>query len=311
MSSVNFENVKLVIADGGAQIRREVKALLHHQGFRDIVETGDIQVLRDAIRLNEVDLLIADADLPSGDVCGLTKEIRHNEIGDNPFIVVMTLVQDPDEDRIREIIDSGSDDLILKPITTGTMIKRVLNMMSERKKFVVTSDYIGPTRRQKARVGAEEVEQMDVPNPFRARAVGGVELDMLQEEVDQFRGVVNEQKMERNASQIVYLVDRLLPIYDREKVKKKDVLEQIDRLKFITEDTARRLRGTTYDHIGQLCNSMVDVVKTIRAKPTKPPNRDLRLLPELARAIETSFRSEENLALARELSESLQQRHAR
>ena len=308
---MNFEDVRLVIADGGAQIRREIKALLHHQGFRSIVDTGDIQVVRDAVRLNEIDLLIADADLPNGGVCELTKEIRHNEIGDNPFIVVMTLVQDPDEDKIREIIDSGSDDLILKPITVGTMTKRVLNMVSERKKFVVTSDYIGPTRRELTRDGTEEVDQVEVPNPFRARAVGGIELDMLQEEIDQYRGVVNEQKMERNASQIIYLVDRLLPIYEREKVKKKEVLEQVDRLKFVTEDTARRLRGTSYDNIGQLCKSMVDVIKSIRAKPTKPSRQDLRLLPELARAIETSFRSEENLALARELSESLQQRQAR
>jgi DNA-binding response OmpR family regulator len=69
--------------------------------------------------------LIIDHEFPRGNVHKFTRRIRHHEIGSNPFIVIITLALEPEKEEIMRIIDSGSDDLLLKPITAGMLVKRV------------------------------------------------------------------------------------------------------------------------------------------------------------------------------------------
>lgn len=308
MASLNFEEVGLLIADSGAGIRAEIKGVLHYEGFREITETGRISEVKEALETNGIDLLIIDKDLPNGDVCEMINQVRHHELGINPFVVIITMAQDPSREDIMEIIDSGADDLLLKPITAGKLKDRVMHLVGDRKNFVVTSDYIGPTRRSSHRPGTEKIPELEVPNPLRAKSQDGKDIDTLQKEIDRFSEILNEQKMGRNAIQIAYLVDRLIPIYQSGKVDKA-VTKPLERLHYVTEDISRRLRGTAYDHVGELCKSMVSVVSSIRKKPLEPDGKDLKLLPELAQAIKTAFTSkDEGASLARDISASVQRR---
>ena len=266
-----------------------------------------ISEIKEALETNSIDLMIVDYNMPNGDVCELTHQIRHHELGTNPFVVVITMVNEPSRDDIMKIIDSGSDDLLLKPITAGMLRKRVEHLVGDRKNFVVTSDYIGPTRRSGHRAGTEKIPELDVPNPLRIKAQDGGDADALQKEIDRFSEILNEQKMGRNAIQIAYLVDRLIPIYESGDVD-KTISKPLDRLHYVSEDISRRLRGTAYDHVGELCTSMVSVVKNIRKSPLSPDSKDLQLLPELAQAVKTAFTSQDAAALARDISESVQQR---
>ena len=125
MSEIDFSNTRLLIADSGKQNRVEIRNILFHEGFRDITDTDDYKFVREQVAENNVDLLIVDHEFPKGDVCKLIREIRHDEIGDNPFIVVITLAFDPEKEDIMRIIDSGSDDVMLKPISAGSVVKRI------------------------------------------------------------------------------------------------------------------------------------------------------------------------------------------
>jgi hypothetical protein len=198
--------------------------------------------------------------------------------------------------------------LILKPITTGMVSKRVNSFINDRKQFVVTSDYIGPTRRKKHRPGTVEIPEFEVPNPLKARASGGMGDAAYWREVELFSELFNEQKMTRNAVQISYLVDKLLPLYVNGKAA-VDVSDPLRRLQISGEDIANRMQGTKFDHVGELCQSILGVVANIMATPEVPEPKDLRLLPELARAIETAFQIDgEEADIARRITESVQDR---
>ena len=308
MSSMKFDSVSLLIADAGGQIRSEIKGILHHEGFREMIDTADEGVIREAIASNSVDLLLADFDLPSGDVCRLVHDIRHNLIGNNPFVVTIILASDPEKEDIMKIIDSGADDLMLKPITAGTLTKRIKYLVSNRKQFVVTSDYIGPTRRTGGRDGTEVIPEIGVPNPVKAKALGGSYVNTPQQQIDMFAKMLNEQKMERNAIHIGYLVKQILPHY-RDGKAQSDVSENIGSLQITSEDISRRLKGTRYDHVGELCASMLDIAKRLKQTWEEPKITDLKLLPELSMAIEKAFDAGSRDAdLARSISETVQKR---
>ncbi len=173
MSNINFETISLLIADGGGQIRSEIKGILHHESFREMIDTKDQDVVRESIANDDVDLLIADYDLPRSNVRKLVYDIRHNHLGNNPFIVVVILANDPERVDIMNIINSGADDHMLRPITTGNLITRINYLVSNRKQLAATSYYIGPTRRKGDREGSEVIPEIGLPKRVKAKALSG------------------------------------------------------------------------------------------------------------------------------------------
>ncbi len=308
MATLNFEDTRLVIADSGGQIRDEIRSILRHEGFRDIMLVDSVPKVEDLVTEDKIDLLITDHKLPGGDINKLIRQIRHHEKGNNPFIVIIALAENPEKDEIMRIINSGSDDIMLKPITAGMLVKRVHLMVNQRKDFVVTSEYIGPTRRSGNREGTIEIPEFEVPNPVKIKALGQPSGASFQKEIDDIAKVINEQKVERNAFQISYLVEKLMPHYVEGNAT-TDTSEQLDQLKFVSEDIGRRLKGSKYDHVSELCSTLLGVVKNVCKNPQKAELKDLQLLPQLAQAIDTAFTSNTaDETIARTIADSVQQR---
>ena len=310
MVKLNFEDTRLVIADSGGQIRDEIRSVLRHEGFRDIAFADSVSKNADLVAENKIDLLITDHKLPGGNINNLIRQIRHHEIGNNPFIVIIALAENPEKEDIMQIINSGSDDLMLKPITAGMLVKRILLMTNQRKDFVVTSEYIGPTCRSGGRDGKIDIPEFEVPNPVKIKATGKFSDSSFQKEIDAISTVINEQKVERNAFQISYLIDKITPLYVGGTAT-QDTSEQLEQLKFVSEDIGRRLKDSKYDHVSELCSTLLSVVAKICNKPKTPDSKDLQLLPQLAQAIDTAFASDAtDESIPRTIANSVQQRNA-
>ncbi len=200
MENLSFKDIKVVVGDPNRGVRDGIRGGLYGQGFRYIMITDRMSVVEIAVATNEVDLLICDVELPDGDLYDLTYRIRHHELGDNPFIVVTALITAPTLQMVKRVFDSGCDDLVPKPISTGLLFERVVNLTRNRKRFVVTSDYIGPNRRARPRPGTQQILLIEVPNPLNAKATGDVNVDDLQRDIERVAEVLNQQKMERHAS---------------------------------------------------------------------------------------------------------------
>ena len=311
MENYSFENIRVLVGDPNREIRDAVRGGLYGQGFRYILVTEWMSVVESAVATNSVDLMICDTELPDGDFYDLVYKIRHHELGDNPFIVVTALITAPTLQMVKKIFDAGCDDLIPKPISTGLLFERVLNLARNRKPFVVTSDYIGPNRRAKPRPGTQQIPEIDVPNPLNAKATDDTSAEGLQAEIDRVANVLNEQKMERHAYQINYLVERIVPLY-QDGTADDSIVTHLDRLLYVSEDISRRLEGTRYHHVGELCQSMVNVVRAVRQAPLSPDRKDIALMPALAQAVKCAFGPQEDVvALSRDISATVERRTAK
>ncbi len=90
------------------------------------------------------------------------------------------------------------------------------------------------------------------------------------------------------------------------------MISHLDRLLYVSEDINRRLEGTRYAHVGELCLSMVNVVRAVRQAPLSPDRKDISLLPALAQAIKCAFEPKENVAeLAHDISDTVKRRTGR
>lgn len=311
-----FENVRLMLADTNGQVRHALKSALYREGFRDILDTASYVAVRETLARNLVDVVVTDVDLPGGDVCDLIHRVRHHKVGNNPFVVCIVLTSDPTQDLVRRMVDSGADDLVVKPCSADAMIQRVKTLTRGRKPFVVTHDYIGPDRRKGQREGSQVIQLLDVPNPLWSKAVANSDTSGLQRLIDAATARINQQKMERYSQQVAYLAERIAPFIVDGRPKARsgpefdEVVAYLDKLRYVGEDLGYRMRGTVYAHVSELALSLIGIAERIRAtlmgnmaaqgNPAAGyvDHRDVELLPKVAQALDRAFSADKSTAEA-------------
>lgn len=304
---LHFEQVDLVVIDPSQSIRQTLSEVLRHQGFRKITLGSTLADLNTKMSISTPDLVISDDHLPDGDLCELIQNLRHHVVGNNPFVSIIATTWAPSKDTVQRLVQTGVDDLIIKPLSTNTLLQRIIGQIQHRKPFVVTSAYIGPDRRDEED-RPSDIELLEVPNTLKEKAssIRPIDPANVQDEIDAYLKIVNIQKLDRHADQVQTLVERILDTLARDEGEgeAKTLFEQ---LLFVAEDTARRMIGTPYAHVSELCNSLITVTRNILANAGAPTPKDLQLLTPLAQAIRKGFdeRNEEVVQTVHKISASI------
>lgn len=300
MPDYHFEDVSLVLVDSNRDVRSSIRASLRHEGFGEVRDTHRVDRARDWVNASPPDLLIADADVLDGAACGLFHGIRHQILGQDPFVPIIAVSTAQMPPRVRMAIDSGADHILARPVTIENLLDRVSLLIRKRKPFVVTSDYIGPDRRAKPRPGPS-APLIDVPNALRAKATRSTDRVALKREIRRKVAEINQRKMERNAFQIGWLVERLV-----DSGSTAERTAHLDRLLETAEDLARRLSETKHDHVSGLCRSLIQVTTKLKNRDGSADGRDTKVLPHLAAAISAAFPADnQTVAIARDIADSV------
>lgn len=282
MERCNFKNVRLLIGEPNEGVRFGLRGALMRVGFEHVTDTGDFLAVREMCADDCADLLVCGSRLADGDFGTLIRKIRHSDVGKNPFVNIITMVPAADQTSIRKAINAGTDDIVITPVVPGRVLERIDHMIRERKPFVVTTDYIGPDRRGGHRPGSQVIPQIKVPNPLRAMVEAMPDRHKLRMEIDNKARIVNEQKIERHAFQIVYLVDRIDRITSAVPGD-VSMRPDVERLLWVAGDINRRVANSVYAHWGDRCRALVDVMDRVQRAAMKPSARDLLELRGLAK----------------------------
>lgn len=286
MSTKPYQGIRIVLAEPNLGLRKEYLAVFKSLGCTDIVETGNINDVHAAIDKGGVDLLIGDMNLPEGDLSSLIHRIRHNVIGDNPFLIAMALVEKSDKDRVLRAIDSGADDVLLKPLDVAQLRRRLLKFTRGRKLFVVTSDYIGPDRQPGSRNRKNMIPRISAPNPLQLRLSRSKGSGLMRRSVAETMNEVNEQKVERQAYSVHWLMDRLMELKNGEiSAAELNMEEQFRRLNGIAGDMSNRLSGTAYHHAAEMCLTLERMTHLLKESPELAGEEEISLLGKLTKVI--------------------------
>lgn len=310
MDNFTFDQVDILLIDPDRSVRTTIRNILIDNGFRQVtVGTGmaDIEL---KLRVGMPDLLITDIKLEDGNINSFIYNLRHHNKGTNPFMPVIATAWSPTTEDVRAIVQSGADDMITKPLSAGQILQRIKALIKARKPFVVTSGYIGPDRRKP---GADhdrgmKIAPIEVPNILRDKATGvrNMNVNRIQAEIDRCIKKVNLEKLDRHSHQISWLVERIVPAMafggPDESTRKS-----LERLHYVGEDVSRRMVGTKFEHVGELCKSLIDVTQRILDAGDYPAPKDVDLLKPLAQSIQRGFdESDETAArMAHEISDTV------
>ncbi|NKB19744.1 MAG: response regulator [Alphaproteobacteria bacterium] len=284
-----YDRVDLLLVSPRTQNSASLRQTLADLEFREIRTASSNADILKALETRPPELMITEFDLPDGDIHETINDIRHHRVGANPFMSIIVTTWQPSEALVHQVLDAGADDLLVQPASRGQLAKRIETLVFNRKPFVVTSNYIGPDRRNSARPGTQKIEGLDVPNILQSKVMGGDESAASQNALDAAIAKVNLDKIIRNGAHIGYLTKQILSAYEQKNVD-GPLVGHLRGLISTGEDSIRRIRGTKYELIKTLFQTIITVGQRLELAFNSPEGKDLQLLPELAMSIRLALK---------------------
>jgi len=288
MKNDNRDRALIFFGDPDAPIRQVIRTTMVSENYRNIEDFNKLPALRDSIRNLNPDLIIIDTLLPDGDAIELVSDVRAGKIGRNPFVPIITTTWEPNRNTVRKIVDSGTDDLLVKPLSPAQLMTRINVLVGHRKPFVVTSDYIGPDRRDD-NDRKSDIPRFNVPNTLEM-ALSGEEIDQdrLDELIEEAMAEINAQRLRRHSYQIEFLVRLIIPAVKSGKIT-IDTTAQIEKLCEISEDMERRVDDPQFENVVELSNSFTEIASSVREKLPEPDPMDVQVLAQVSQAMLLAF----------------------
>ena len=116
-------NMKILIVDDFATMRKILKNILKQIGFKNISEADDGKSALKILKKENFDLILSDWNMPGISGLELLNGIRFdNELKNIPFIMVTAEAR---KDNILEAVKAGVNSYIVKPFTAETVREKI------------------------------------------------------------------------------------------------------------------------------------------------------------------------------------------
>ncbi|HUT49382.1 MAG TPA: response regulator [Alphaproteobacteria bacterium] len=262
---MTLDRVRVAHFDPNMRMRTLLRGMLLTTGFREIRECRSLDNIISLLETDAIDLLLIDIDTDTDEICKIVREIREGRLGPDPYVVIMALTWKPEQDMISRALQTGTDDLIAKPISTKVLAERTANLIYNRRDFVVTTSYIGPDRREPERRKPGDLPAIKVPNSLRFKATGDAAAVADVGALTAARETVKSHRVVRISAEIsdkALVLEAGITGNTRAKISSADLKElvrkvtEINRLIETEELTQLATIGHSMTHV---VNSIVDV----------------------------------------------------
>lgn len=168
MRNIDYRRASVLLFDPVGVNLRNTRYALHEIGFREISCLSSISEFKRRLEDTSPDLIMAELVNNENEMLRAVKSVRAGELGRNPFVVFVLTSWVRDGLMVKQAINSGVDDVFIRPFSTAFAEERIRTLVRARKPFVVTSDYIGPDRRKDCEREGGTTQPIDAPNTLKA-----------------------------------------------------------------------------------------------------------------------------------------------
>ena len=281
-SRPRFEHAEALLFDPVAVNRSATRGMLAALGFRKVQTPYDLNSLAQRLKGQSFDLVVLEVRPDPKPILGLIQDLRQGRIGLNPFSIVMATAWTLDDEVVRGVVQSGADDLMGRPFSTGFLGQRLKQLIDGRKGFVVTSDYIGPDRRRDpARSGGAPTAE--VPNSLKLKSQGRRDTIAVETEialaVAKSRGEINLEKARRNAFQMI-IQSRLTAAALDGATPTDAIVAELRKIETLAAETVRLTEASPFSMSYQMCDPIIQASKA--AQKGEEMSHHLSLIGQLA-----------------------------
>jgi two-component system, chemotaxis family, chemotaxis protein CheY len=120
--SVN-KNLKILVVDDFATMRKVIRNLLKQGGFENIVEAEDGVAALKVLQSQKVDFVISDWNMPNMSGLELLKAVRgSDDLKELPFLMVTAEAL---KDNVVAAVKAGVSNYIVKPFTAEVLTEKI------------------------------------------------------------------------------------------------------------------------------------------------------------------------------------------
>ncbi len=125
-------NIRILVVDDMATMRRIIKGLLEQLGFKNIDEAEDGKVALQKLKSQKYDFVITDWNMPNMTGLELVQEIRKDpELKSMPVLMVTAEAK---KENVLLAIKAGVNNYIVKPFTAEVLKEKIEKIFSAMKK---------------------------------------------------------------------------------------------------------------------------------------------------------------------------------
>lgn len=117
------KNLKILVVDDFATMRKVVRNLLKQSGYDDIVEAEDGVMALKALKSQKIDFVVSDWNMPNMSGLELLKAVRADpELTKTPFLMVTAEAL---QDNVVAAVKAGVNNYIVKPFTAEVLNEKI------------------------------------------------------------------------------------------------------------------------------------------------------------------------------------------
>lgn len=123
------KNIKILVVDDFATMRKVVRNLLKQAGYENIVEAEDgVSALR-VLKSQKIDFVISDWNMPNMTGIDLLKAIRAD--GDMAKLPFLMVTAEALQDNVIAAVKAGVSNYIVKPFTAEILNEKIVKIMEK------------------------------------------------------------------------------------------------------------------------------------------------------------------------------------
>lgn len=289
LDRANLSAISVYVGEKDYHTRQKLREMFVAEGIKNVSTHGSAGSLKALMLDVPPDLLVLSDDFDPK-VFEFIQEIRHNKLGQNPFVVISMLVGQRGGHNIQKAISAGADDVVIKPLDPRKVHERLRLITYFRQPFIATADYVGPDRKgdEHRHLGAKRVE---VLNTMQEKANGrNFESWELQEAVDASMGQVLEAQLSSQSLKMGALCDQILDAYKSGLIT-QEVQIQLEALRIILEEAASMAKRLKDASLQTLCLSLAENVGEMEGHYASLDDSEIDLMEKLAQAFRMAIDS--------------------
>ncbi|MGZ0189005.1 MAG: response regulator, partial [Alphaproteobacteria bacterium] len=213
------------------------RANMRRDGAQNVIWRRTYQGVEEALEEGGIDIALLDASLPGGNAIDLARRVRFGELGGDPFVPIIITTWRAEQSVIDAALNAGADDVLLKPLSSLTIAKRIHRIGDQRKPFVAITGYVGPIRAGAAATD-QNAETFHPPNTLMLlRASGTPDLTNIEANFENAQRRLAALRLEVCAQDISRAAHEALnrPVLDgAPEISSKALLTGADALRSVT-----------------------------------------------------------------------------
>nr|WP_319513321.1 response regulator [uncultured Cohaesibacter sp.] len=148
MIKVDLSQLRFLVVEDNAHMRRVLRTLIHSFGARDVTEAEDGAAGLELFQTTSPDIVITDWYMPIFGGIELIRMMRQPESSANPTVPIIMLTGHSEKRKVMEARDVGVTEFLCKPISANALYARVANCVVNPRNFIKANGFYGPDRRR-------------------------------------------------------------------------------------------------------------------------------------------------------------------